>query len=171
MGPRSARDISFFCSVNSIRDNTFVRLKSHKERETRETLCMAGRGLWQFIYMESQRVWPEKFNWRGRTHPECGQHPSHRLGSQTGRKKKVGWVPACISLCFLSVKNNVTSCLMPLLSFMVDGTLKLWPQWTLSSLRSFCQLHGHSSEQRSEHSYLSEAATSCYLRQEREMIN
>lgn len=56
-------------------------------------------------------------------------------------------------------ENDVTSCLMPLLSFfsaMVDGSLKLWPQWTLSSLRSFCSLLGHSSEQRSEHSYLTE---------------
>lgn len=65
-----------------------MRLRVTKKRETRETLCTGGRGIWQFFLMESQRVRPEKFNWRGRTHPECGQHHPIDWGLKLGERRK-----------------------------------------------------------------------------------
>lgn len=178
MGPRSARDSSFFCSVNSIRDNTFVRLRVIKRRETRERLCMGGRGqgkeiLWQFIFMESQRVWPEKFNRRGRTHPECGQPHPIDWGPKLGERRKWAefqhaslsasclWIrcdqlphaPAVILPCHGGWHPKTVTTMNPFfLTFLLPAT------WSQQGAEERAQLPHR-------------GATSCYLRQEREMIN
>lgn len=65
-------------------------------------------------------LFPEKFNWGGKTYPACGQQPHMGCDSGMNKRKKASFTWALLSISFLIV-YNVNSFL----------TLSL-PQWTVA---------------------------------------
>lgn len=46
-------------------------------------------------------IFPERFNWGKKSHPECGWH-CPKQDSRLNEKERVSWAPVLISFCFLT---------------------------------------------------------------------
>lgn len=85
-------------------------------------------------------VFLETFNWRGKTHPECGWHHPIGWGPRLNKMRNMScWAPVFSTLHFLAGGHNVTCCLTLLLSCFPhsDG---LNPQTVIQKNSTFLKL-------------------------------